>query len=103
MFAWFIVDMLGIDLDVMVHRLNIDPTYRPIKQKQSFVLEHRKVITEEVDKLTQVNFIWEVMHSDWLANVVLVKKANRKWQMSIDFTNLNKNCSKDSYPLSRID
>ena len=40
---------------------------------------------------------------DWLANVVMVKKANRKWRMCVDFTNLNRACPKDSYPLLRID
>ena len=33
----------------------------------------------------------------------MVKKANDKWRMCVDFTNLNKVCPKDSYPLSRID
>ena len=32
----------------------------------------------------------------------MVKKANRKWRMHIDFTNLNRACPKDNYPLSRI-
>ena len=32
----------------------------------------------------------------------MVKKANRKWRMSIDFTDLNKACPKDSYPLPRV-
>ena len=40
---------------------------------------------------------------DWLANIVLVKKANGKWRMCVDFTDLNKACSKDSFPLPRID
>ena len=39
----------------------------------------------------------------WLANVVLVKKANGKWRMCMDFTDLNRACPKDSFPLSRID
>jgi len=38
-----------------------------------------------------------------LANVVLVKKANGKWRMFVDFINLNKACPKDSYPLPSID
>ena len=40
---------------------------------------------------------------DWLANVVMVKKANRKWRMCKDFIDLNRACPKDSYLLSRID
>ena len=32
----------------------------------------------------------------------MVKKANGKWRMCVDFTDLNKACPKDSYPLSCI-
>ena len=48
-------------------------------------------------------FIREVYYSEWLANVVLVKKANGKLRMCVDFTDLNKACPKDSFPLPRID
>ena len=37
-----------------------------------------------------------------MANVVMVKKANRKWRMCVDFTDLNKACIKDSFPLPRM-
>ena len=43
-------------------------------------------------------FIREIYYPEWLANVVMVKKANGKWRMFVDFTNLNKVCPKDSYP-----
>ena len=33
----------------------------------------------------------------------MIKKANSKWRMCVDFTDLNKACPKDSYPLPRID
>ena len=35
--------------------------------------------------------------------MVLVKKSNGKWRMCVDFTDLNKACPKDSYPLPSID
>ena len=33
----------------------------------------------------------------------MVKKASEKWRICVDFTNLNKACPKDSYPLPRVD
>ncbi|CAA3002317.1 Hypothetical predicted protein, partial [Olea europaea subsp. europaea] len=39
----------------------------------------------------------------WVSNSVLVKKYNGKWRVCINFTNLNKACPKDSFPLPRID
>ena len=42
-------------------------------------------------------------YPEWLANVVLVKKANGKWRLCIDFTYINRACPKDSFPLLRID
>lgn len=35
--------------------------------------------------------------------MVLVKKSNEKWRMCVDFTNLNKACLNNSFPLPRID
>ena len=58
---------------------------------------------EEVTKLLTVGFIRKVYYLNLLANVVLLKKANGKWRMCVDFTDLNKACSKDSFPLPRID
>ena len=58
---------------------------------------------EEFRKLQDVDFIREVYYPDWLANMVMVKKANRKWRMCVDFTDLNKACPKDSYPFPRVD
>ena len=53
--------------------------------------------------MLEVDFIQEVYYPDWLANVIMVKKANGKWRMCVDFMDLNKTCPKDSYLLPRID
>ena len=54
-------------------------------------------------KLLDADFIKVVFYLDWLANMVMVKKSNGNWRMCIDFTDLNKACLKDSFPLPRID
>ena len=95
--------MLGID-SVIVHRLNVNLASLPIRQKKLvFAQERDKAIAEEVRQLLEDGFIQEVYYPDWLANVVMVKKANGKWRMCVNFTNLNRACPKDSYPLLRID
>ena len=53
--------------------------------------------------MLEVDFIKEVFYPNWLTNVVMVKKSNDKWRMCVDFTDLNKTCPKDSFPLLRID
>ncbi|KAL0453505.1 UNVERIFIED_CONTAM: Retrovirus-related Pol polyprotein from transposon gypsy [Sesamum latifolium] len=51
----------------------------------------------------EAGYVSEVQYTDWLANVVVVPKASGKWRMCTDFTDLNKACPKDPYPLPRID
>ena len=68
-----------------------------------FAPEQDNAIKEEVHKLITAEFIQKVYYHDWLADVVMVKKANAKWRMYMDFIDLNKACQKDSYPLLRID
>ena len=58
---------------------------------------------DKVNKLLATDFICEVYYMNWLANVVLIKKVNRKWRMGVDFTDLDKACLKDSFPPPRID
>jgi hypothetical protein len=104
MFAWNHEDMPGIDPSIIVHRLNADPGFRPIRQKRrTFAPERNQAVAEEVSKLLAAGFVREVDYPEWLANVVLVKKPNNKWRMCVDFTDLNKACPKDSFPLPRID
>jgi len=102
-FAWIHEDMLGIPPSEIGHKLMADPSHRPVKQRtRSFAPERNQAIAEEVLKLLQAEFI-RVEYPKWLANVVLVKKSSEKWRMCVDFTDLNKACPKDSFPLSRMD
>ena len=103
-FAWKQADMGGIDPTIITHKLNTNPSFKPVKQKRrSFAPERQKANNEEVGKLLHAGTIREAEYPEWLANVVLFKKANGKWRLCIDFTDINKACPKDSFPLPRID
>jgi hypothetical protein len=96
--------MPGIPREVIEHHLKIYPDAKPVSQKpRRQSVERQDVIRKEVRKLLDVGFIEEVHHTVWLANPVIVPKANVKLRMCIDYTNLNKACPKDPYPLPRID
>ncbi|KAL5836643.1 hypothetical protein ACOSQ3_013812 [Xanthoceras sorbifolium] len=103
-FAWSHANMTGIYSEVLMPRLQDDPDYSPIKQKRrKFEPECNKVINEEIQKLIDIGSVREVNYPDWLTNIVVVKKKNGKWRVCIDFTDLNKACPKDSFPLPYID
>ncbi|XP_024012926.1 uncharacterized protein LOC112087144 [Eutrema salsugineum] len=103
-FAWSAEDMPGIDPQIACHELNIDPTYKPIKQKhRKLGPEKAQAVNDEVERLLKAGSITEVKYLDWLANPVVVKKKNGKWRIGVDFTDLNKACPKDSFPLPHID
>jgi hypothetical protein len=44
-----------------------------------------------------------VIHPEWVANPILVRKKNNEWRMCVDYTDLNKHCPKDHFGLPRID
>jgi hypothetical protein len=103
-FAWTTNDLCGVNRDVIEHSLNVDPSFRPRKQRLRKMSEDKaEGAQNEVKRLLSAGVIREVTYLEWLANTVMVKKANGKWRMCIDFTNLNKACPKDEFPLPRID
>ena len=54
-------------------------------------------------KLKQARAIKAVFYPEWLANTMVMKKKTGKWRVCVDFTNLNKTCPKDPFPMPRID
>jgi hypothetical protein len=96
--------MPGIPREVIGHHLKIHLDTKLVSQKpRRQSIERQDFIRKEVRKMLDARFIEEVHHPVWLANPVIVPKANGKLRMCIDYTNLNKAYPKDPYPLPRID
>ncbi|XP_074323253.1 uncharacterized protein LOC141660188 [Apium graveolens] len=103
-FAWNPKDMPGIPKQVALHRLNISSEARPVRQKRRvFSAEKQEAIDIEIDRLLEAGFIKEVQFPRWIANAILVKKSNGKWRMCVDYSDVNRDCPKDFYPLPNID
>jgi hypothetical protein len=76
----------------------------PKKQRlRKFAHDKSETIKREIAKLLAAGFIKEVIHLEWVANFVLVKKKNHEWRMCVDYTDLDKHCPKDHFGLPRID
>ena len=104
MFAWSASDLRGVSRDIIEHKLDIDSKVQPKKQKLQKMSDDKvAAVKAEVQRLLDAKVIREVKYSTWLANTIPVKKKNGKWQMCIDFTDLNKACPKDDFPLPRIE
>ena len=102
--AWDAYEAPGFDPDFICHHLNVSPAVTPKKQPPRRPLKkHADAVREEVTKLKKAGAIKEVFYPEWLANTVMVKKKNGKWWVCVDFTDLNKVCLKDPFPVPRID
>lgn len=72
-FAWSHTDMPGIDPEVIMHKVQVNPSYQPAKKLRRKLAPERDAIIE-IKNLLDPGFIHEVQYPDWLANVVVVKK-----------------------------
>jgi hypothetical protein len=103
-FAWLAKDLQGVDRDIIEHTLETDEKIALKKQKLRKMSEEKvKAIEAKVQRLQDAEVIREVLYPVWLANTVPVKKKNGKWRMCVDFTDLNKTCKKDDFPLEMVD
>ena len=103
-FAWSAYEALRVDSNFICHHLNVNPSVVPKRQPPwPSSKEHSNVVKDEVLKLKWASAIKEVFYPKWLANTMVVKKKSGKWWVYVDFTDLNKACLKDPFPLPRID
>ncbi|CAL2259801.1 unnamed protein product [Prunus armeniaca] len=87
MFAWSPSDMPDIDPNIISHRLHVNPVSKPMVQKRrNFAPEHRSPT-----------------RNSWPTLFLVAKQEKGKWRVCVDYTDLNKACPKDNFPLPRID
>ncbi|XP_030935300.1 uncharacterized protein LOC115960505 [Quercus lobata] len=81
-FAWNPYEVPGVNPGFIVHKLNVDPSYPPKKQKpRRSTKDHIEAVRQEVEKLKEAEAIKETFFPEWLANTVVVWKKNGKWRL----------------------
>ena len=96
--------MSGLDQSIVEHRLLIKPGYRPFKQAlRRFNPNVLDDIKKETERLLKAKFIRPCRYAEWISNVILVYKKNKKLRVFIDFRDLNKATPMDGYPMSIAD
>ena len=78
-FAWSPYKVPRVDLEFIVHKLNVDPLYPTKKQKpRRSAKEYVEAIRQEVKRLKETGAIKEIFFLEWLANIMVIKNKNGK-------------------------
>jgi hypothetical protein len=67
--------MPGVPRDLARHKLELNAGSKPVKQRlRRFAPDKKEALKKELTKLLMAGFIKEILHPEWLANLVLVRK-----------------------------
>ncbi|GAA0164636.1 hypothetical protein LIER_20228 [Lithospermum erythrorhizon] len=73
-FAWGPEDMPGMDQDIALHKLHIDPSFKPVKKKKiNFLDDKNRAIQKEVEELVATKAMRELQFPEWIVNVVMAQ------------------------------
>jgi hypothetical protein len=61
------------------------------------------IMEKEVKKLLDAQIIVPLRYSEWVANLVPVRKKSGEIRLCVDFRNLNRSSKKDNYPLPKME
>ncbi|GJV89979.1 reverse transcriptase domain-containing protein [Tanacetum coccineum] len=75
--------------------MNEDKKVTPVQQKKRRMAPDRiAAASKEVEELKRAGILKETRYQTWVANTVMVKKEDGAWRTCVDFTDINKACTK---------
>ena len=99
-FAWTYDDLKTYDTRIVQHIIPIKAGVNPSQQQlRKMHPKMEPLIQSEVKKLLDAKIIFKVRHSEWVVNLVPVRKNSGKIRLCVDFRNLNRASHKDNYPV----
>jgi hypothetical protein len=103
-FAWMYEDLKTYDTSVIEHKIPLKEEAKPFRQKLRQINPMLlPVMEKEVKKLLNAQIIVPLRYSEWVANLVPVRKKSGEIRLCVDFRNLNRSSKKDNYPLPKME
>jgi hypothetical protein len=103
-FAWAYQDLKTYDTSFIEHKIPLKEEAKPFNQKLRQINPILlPVMEKEVKKLLDAQIIIPLRYSEWVANLVPVRKKSGEIRLCVDFRNLNKSSRKDNYPLPNME
>ena len=100
MFAWAYDDLNNFNPLVMQHIILMKQASKPFQQKlRKFHSTLEPTIKKELNKILDAKIIFPIRHTQWVANLVPVRKENGDIRLCVDSRNLNKSYENDNYPV----
>jgi hypothetical protein len=103
-FAWAYEDLKTYDTSVIKHKIPLKEEAKPFRQKLRQINPMLlPVMEKEVKKMLDTQIIVPLRYSEWVANLVPVRKKSGEIRLCVDFRNLNRSSRKDNYPLPNME
>ena len=103
-FSWTYEDLKTYDTSIIEHKIPLKEGAKPFRQKIRKINPMLLPIMEkEVKKLLEAQIIIPLRYSEWVANLVSVRKKSGEIRLCVDFKNLNRSSKKDNYPLPKME
>ncbi|MCO5563877.1 hypothetical protein L7F22_017528 [Adiantum nelumboides] len=101
---WSYKDLKGVDPSICQHMIPLKSDAKPSRQRSYTYNEtFARTIKEEIDKLKEAEFIYEIEHTDWVSQIVMVHKKNGKLRVCVNLKKVNNATIRDNYPFPIID
>jgi ribonuclease HI len=99
-FAWTYDDLKTLDPNIIQHVIPMKPKTQPFQQKlRKMHPKLEPIVKKELNKLLNAKIIFLVRHTQWVSNLVPVRKKSGEIRLCVNFQNLNRVSDKDNYPV----
>jgi len=103
-FASTYADLKTYDTSLIQHKIPLKPEAKPYQQKLRRInLALLPIVEKEIKKILDAQIILPLRYSNWVTNLVPIRKKYGEIRLCVDFRNLNKTSLKDNYPLLKMD